>query len=139
VENVRNPEKQIRLDFTTVDLVEHFVSSPRVEMVADIVDTRLVVAIDKETNSFELLADRIFAARKHVDGQILTYLAKTGGVGQLGRSGEKRCIGRGLEGSETQWVFHERVHHSGIAAQPVERCTRRREWRIQDVVLSRRR
>ena len=48
-------------------------------MVADIVDTRLVVAIDKETNSFELLADRIFAARKHVDGQILTYLVKTRG------------------------------------------------------------
>ena len=139
MENVRNPEKQIRLDFTTVDLVEHFVSSPRVEMVADIVDTRLVVAIDKETNSFELLAHRVFAARKQVDGQIAAYLAKSGGAGQLGRSGEKRFIGRGLQGSETQWVVYERVDDRSITAQPVERCTRRREWRIQDVVLSRRR
>jgi len=48
-------------------------------MVANIANACLVVAIDKETHSFQLLTDGIFAARKQVDGQILTYLVKTRG------------------------------------------------------------
>jgi hypothetical protein len=49
-------------------------------MVADIANTRLAIAIDKETDALQLLADRVFAARKQVDGQILAYLAKTEGA-----------------------------------------------------------
>jgi hypothetical protein len=108
-------------------------------MVAEIAETRFVIAIDKDTDSFELLAHGILAARKQVHGQIPAYLAKAKGVGQLVRSGEKRFSGRGLEGSETQRVVHECVHDRRIAAQPIEGCARRLKWGVQDVISRRRR
>jgi hypothetical protein len=65
--------------------MKHFVTSTRIEIVGDVADTRVAIAVDKDTDPFKLLPDRIFAASKQVDGQIWAYLAKADVVGQLGR------------------------------------------------------
>lgn len=87
--NSGDPPKEIRPDFVTVDLVEHFVSSTRIEIVGDITDTCGTIALYQGRHTFELLADGIFTPRKHVDRQILANLTKTNWVGQLGRSSEE--------------------------------------------------
>jgi hypothetical protein len=48
------------------------------------------IALYQNGYAFELLADGIVTARKHVDRQVLADLAETGWIGQLGCGGEER-------------------------------------------------
>ena len=52
------------MDFAAVDLIEHLVSSPVIEIVRNITDSRLAITVDEGTDSFKPLADGIFAAGK---------------------------------------------------------------------------
>src|SRR6266566_2803134 len=57
-----DPAKQVCLDFDAVDFIEHFVPTPKVEIVGDVVDARIAIALDQDLDSFELLPYGIFAA-----------------------------------------------------------------------------
>jgi hypothetical protein len=79
------PVEQVSSDFVAVDLVEHFVSSARVEMVRDVSNACRAVTIYKGLHSAELLAHGVVAAREQVDRQTGTYPPKVGQVGQSRR------------------------------------------------------
>ena len=56
--------KKIGTNFHTIDLVEHFVPSPRVEIMRDVLNASGTVALDQNTKSFQPLAHRIITPRK---------------------------------------------------------------------------
>src|SRR5215469_9976333 len=134
-----DPAKQVGYDFVTVDFVQHFVTSTWVEVMGDVVDASVVIARYEDLYSFKLLAHRIFAARKQVNGQIWEYLAKVHRIGQPTRGSEKRSKGRGPKLRKAKWVVDECVDHCGVPAQPIERRPRRLEGGIQNVCSRRRR
>jgi len=49
------------LDFTTVDLIEHLVSSPLIEIARNVADSRLAITIDESADSLKSMADGVFA------------------------------------------------------------------------------
>src|SRR5262249_18358736 len=51
-----DPAEQARLYLAAVDLIQHFVSSDGIEIVGDVAEARLAIALHQELHSFELLA-----------------------------------------------------------------------------------
>src|SRR6266850_2469699 len=113
-------------------------SSTLVEILRNVIETRFLISLYQDLDSFELLAHGIPAARKEVHGQVGTYLAKTGRIRESVRSREERCAGCGLKGCEAQRIVYEFIDNHAIAAQPVERSPRRLERSVHNV-LSRKR
>ena len=114
------PKQQVCPDFILVDFVEHLMSSARIEMMRDVRETCATIATHEDPKALQLLAHRVVAAGKEVNGQCAPYRSKAAGIGQL-RSGGQEGLHRGrLECSEAQRVAHESVCHVGIAAQPIE-------------------
>src|SRR5262245_40233294 len=81
-ELARDPAEQASSDFIAIDLVEHFVSTSRVEVVAHIGEARLPIPLDQEPDALESLADGIVAAREHVDGDVAPDPAQSGRIGE---------------------------------------------------------
>src|SRR5262249_38978065 len=100
----RDPPKQTAPHLRAGDLIEHLVSPAHVEVVGDPTDARSVIAVYQDLDSFELLADRIFAAREEVDWQVMAYLGELDRIGQARRSREK-----GYERRESKFSKAERV------------------------------
>src|ERR1700754_1321184 len=130
---------QVRPDFAAIDLIEHFVSPTGVKIMGDVVDARSAIAVHQQLDSFELLAHRIVAARKKVDGQVVAYVAKTDRIGQPARSRQKRRKGRGLKFSKAQRIVDEGIDNCAVAAQPIERGPRWLKASVQYVFPCRRR
>ena len=61
VEQRRQPVKQVSKDFAPVDFIKHFVASTGVEIMTDVANTRLAMALYERFNTFELLANGVFA------------------------------------------------------------------------------
>jgi len=61
VQERRHPVKQAFKNFTPVDFIKHFVSPAEVEIMTDVVDTCLAMALYKCFDTFQLLADGIVA------------------------------------------------------------------------------
>ena len=53
--------KQVSKDFAPVDFIKHFVASTGVEIMTDVANTRLAMALYERFNTFELLANGVFA------------------------------------------------------------------------------
>src|SRR5262245_4671954 len=66
--NIRNPAKQPSHYLRSIDLVEHLMAPTGIEVVRSIFDARFTITIDQEFDSLQLLANRIFASRKQING-----------------------------------------------------------------------
>lgn len=62
LQQCRHPAQQVRKYFTSVGLIEHFMSSARIRIVSDFMYACETVALNQGFDSFELLADWICAA-----------------------------------------------------------------------------
>src|SRR6267378_5628647 len=101
-------------------------------MMGKICDTRFAVALHEQPDTFELLANRVFIARKKVDGQIRPYPAQMMSIGELRGHRKKRFHRIGLKCCETQRIFYESIHNVWIAAQPIERGACRRKLSVEN-------
>jgi len=99
-----------------VQFIEHFVPSALVKIVGDITHARVVIAVDKDANSFQLLSNWVLTARKYIHRQIRPNFGKGMRISQPGGSAQERFCRRGLKYGETQRVLYESIHDPGIAA-----------------------
>src|SRR5260370_7746194 len=93
-------------------------SSTLVEILRNVMETRFLISLYQDLDSFELLAHGIPAARKEVHGQVGTYLAKTGRIRESVRRREERCAGCGLKGGESQRTGYEFNANPSIPPHP---------------------
>ena len=55
IHNRGDPPEQARIDLATVDLVEHFVSATRIEIVGDVPEAGYSIALHEKPNPLQLL------------------------------------------------------------------------------------
>jgi len=96
IEDAGDPDQEVCADFTTVDLIQHFVPSSRVRIKGDVTDSRFVIAIYQDADTGEPFPNGIVAAGEYVHRKVLTYLGEPGWFGKLSRRCEMR--------ERTQWT-----------------------------------
>src|SRR5271163_3022349 len=104
-----NPAEQAGLDLASVDLVQHFVSTARIEIESDVAQPGIAVAANQCVESPQLLPNGVFASGEQIDRQIAADLAKCGRIVQLRRGAEEGNKRVGLQVFKAERISHERI------------------------------
>ena len=71
------PNREVRSNLPTVQFIGHFVPSTLVKIVGDIAHASLAVTLDKDANAFQLLSNRVIAARNKFPSSVCSTSSAT--------------------------------------------------------------
>ena len=128
-----NPAEQAGLDLASVDLVQHRVSTARIEIEGDVAQPGVAVAANQCVESPELLPHGVFASGEQIDRQIAADLAECDRIAQPRCGAEEGSKRVGVKVFKAEGISHERIDGRLIAAQPVERRARQLECGVEEV------